>query len=140
MLLCGLKCVFAHGEEERLSCRMSPALLKAAEMQAGQDRNAAGQDRRAAASAQREHIAQSRPDAVLTLVVVVENGEVAPDVVAQLVDAEEDIALTPHPTGRDADGRMLFLAPDAGKALLLVLRYSFQAGGGASFTFTLVAM
>ena len=50
------------------------------------------------------------------------------------------IALTPHPTGRDADGRMLFLTPDAGKALLLVLRYSFEAGGGASFTFTLVAM
>ena len=43
-------------------------------------------------------------------------------------------------TGRDADGRMLFLAPDAGKALQLVLRYSFKAFGGASFTFTLVAM
>ena len=73
----------------------------------------------------------------LTLVVVVENGEVAPDVVrAKIVkdEVEEDIALTPHPTGRDADGRMLFLAPDAGKALLLVLRYSFEAGGGASFT------
>ena len=75
----------------------------------------------------------------LTLVVVVENGEVAPDVVAQFVEDEDYIALTPHPTGRDADGRMLFLTPDAGKALLLVLRYSFEAGGGASFTFTLVA-
>ena len=71
----------------------------------------------------------------LTLVVVVENGELAPDVVAQIVDDEEDIALTP--TGRDADGLMLFLAPDAGKALQLVRRYSFEAGGGASFKFTL---
>ena len=64
----------------------------------------------------------------LTLVVVVENGELAPDVVAQIVDDEEDIALTPQ--GRDADGRMLFLVPDAGKALQLVRRYSFKAGGG----------
>ena len=73
----------------------------------------------------------------LTLVVIVENGELAPDVVAQIVDDDEDIALTPQ--GRDADGRMLFLAPDAGKALLLVRRYSFEASGGASFTFTLAA-
>ena len=75
----------------------------------------------------------------LTLVVVVENGEVAPDVVrAKIVEDEEDIALTPHPTGRDADGRMLFLAPDAGKALLLVRRYSFEVLGGASFKFKLL--
>ena len=75
----------------------------------------------------------------LTLVVVVENGEVAPDVVAQFVEDEEDIALTPHPTGRDADGRMLFLAPDAGKALLLVRRRrAFKVPGGASFKFKLL--
>ena len=74
----------------------------------------------------------------LTLVVVVENGELAPDVVARIVDDEEDIALTPaHPTGWDADGRMLFLAPDADKALQLVRRYRFQAARGAGFTFTL---
>ena len=74
----------------------------------------------------------------LTLVVVVENGELASDVVARIVDDEEGIALTPaHPTGRDADGRMLFLAPDADKALQLVRRYRFQAAKGASFTFTL---
>jgi cold shock CspA family protein len=68
---------------------------------------------------------------------VVEGGDVAPDVVAQLVDGEEDIALTHLPTEQDADGRMLFLAPDADSALQLVRRPIFQANGGAGFTFTL---
>jgi hypothetical protein len=61
-------------------------------------------------------------------------GRVAPDVVARIVNDEEGIVLTPHPT--DADTDMLFLAPDADKALQLVRRHRFQAGGGAGFTFT----
>ena len=63
----------------------------------------------------------------------------APDdvAVAKIVDVEEDIALIPHPTGQDADGRMLFLAPDASKALQLVHRHRFQAFGFQDFTFTL---
>jgi len=68
---------------------------------------------------------------------VVEGGALAPDVVSEVVDLEEDIALTRHPTGRDAVGRMLFLAPDADKALQLVRRHRFPAKGGAGFTFTL---
>ena len=68
---------------------------------------------------------------------VVEGGALAPDVVSEIVDVEEDIALTRHPTGRDADGRMLFLAPDADKAHQLVRRHRFQAARGAGFTFTL---
>jgi hypothetical protein len=59
------------------------------------------------------------------------------EVVSKIVDVEEDIALEPHPMGQDADGRMLFLAPDADKALQLVRRPRFQAKGGAGFTFTL---
>ena len=115
---------------------MSPELLKAAEMQ----RVKIEMQRVKIEEPQHQLKGNTSLKAGLTLVVVVENGEVAPDVVAKIVDDEEDIALTPHPTGRDADGRMLFLAPDAGKALQLVLRYSFKAFGGASFTFTLVAM
>ena len=69
---------------------------------------------------------------------VVEDGTPAPDdvTIANIFDIVEDIKLIPHPTGQDADGRMLFLAPDANKALHLV-RCQFQAAGGARFTFTL---
>jgi len=68
---------------------------------------------------------------------VVEGGALAPDVVSEIVDVEEGFALEPHPTKRDSDGPMLFLAPDADKALQLVRRPRFQAKGGAGFTFTL---
>ena len=73
----------------------------------------------------------------MCLACVVEDGNVAPDVVAQLVDNEEDIVLIHQSTEQDADGRMLFLAPDADKALQLVNRHKFQVVGGACFTFTL---
>ena len=43
------------------------------------------------------------------LACVVEDGNVASDVVIQLVDDEDDIVLT-HQSERDAVGRMLFLA------------------------------
>ena len=71
------------------------------------------------------------------LACVVEDGNVASEVVIQLVDNQEDIVLTHQSTGRDPDGRMLFLAPDADKALQLVNRHKFQVVGGACFTFTL---
>jgi len=56
---------------------------------------------------------------------VVEGGALAPDVVSEIVDVEEGFALEPHPTKRDSDGPMLFLAPDADKALQLVRRPRF---------------
>jgi cold shock CspA family protein len=67
---------------------------------------------------------------------IVEGGALAPDVVAQLVDLVEDIVLT-YQSEQDADGPMLFLAPNADKALQLVRRPRFRADGGAGFTFTL---
>ena len=42
------------------------------------------------------------------LACVVEDGNVASEVVIQLVDNQEDIVLTHQSTGRDPDGRMLF--------------------------------
>jgi hypothetical protein len=62
----------------------------------------------------------------------IEYGKLAADII-QLVDGDEGIVLTHQSTERD--GRMLFLAPDADKALHLVKRYKFQVFGGACFTF-----